>query len=128
MITSTSQRTGPDRDAPDENTPDEVSTARPDGNAGSLEQAASSVHHLDNRGTSCALGLVRVKQRLSEIPLGDMLEMVTRDRFAPYEVPAWVEREGLELESMRRSGWWLLSSTTFRIRKTTEVAAPRVRA
>lgn len=54
--------------------------------------------------------------------------MVTRDRFAPYEVPAWIEREGLELESMRRSGWWLLSSTTFRTRKTIEVAAPRVRA
>jgi TusA-related sulfurtransferase len=84
-----------------------------------------AVHKLDNRGSSCSLGLLRVKQRLAEMPLGDVLEVVTRDRFAPYEVPAWVERQGLELVSLVRSGVWLFSTTTFTIRKTVAVLPPR---
>jgi len=87
----------------------------------------STVHKLDNRATPCSLGLLRVKERLSEIPLGDSLEVVTRDRFAPYEVPAWVERQGLELASLTRSGFWLFASTVFVIRKTVAVKAPRRR-
>ncbi len=87
--------------------------------------SGASVYRLDNRGSSCALGLLRVKQRLAELPMGAVLEVVTRDRFAPYEVPAWVEREGLELAALARSGFWLFSTTTFRIRKTVEVRAPR---
>ncbi len=89
--------------------------------------AASTLHKLDNRATPCSLGLLRVKERLSEIPLGDTLEVVTRDRFAPYEVPAWVEREGLELTSLTRNGFWLFASTVFVIHKTVAVKAPRRR-
>lgn len=87
-----------------------------------------SPHRLDNRGTPCSLGLIRVKQRLAELALGDALEVVTRDRFAPYEVPLWVENNGLELISLKRSGLWIFATTTFVIRKTVEVTAPRVRA
>lgn len=86
------------------------------------------LHRLDNRGTPCSLGLLRVKQRLAELALGDALEVVTRDRFAPYEVPLWVERNGLELVSLQRGGLWIFATTTFVIRKTVEVKAPRVRA
>lgn len=86
------------------------------------------VHRLDNRGTNCALGLLRVKQRMSELPLGDVLEVVTRDRFSPYEVPAWSEREGLEVEYSKKSGAWLFTTFVFGIRKTAVVAAPKVRA
>ncbi len=82
-------------------------------------------HRLDNRGSSCALGLIRIQEELSRIPLGDSLEVTTRDRFAPFEVPAWVERHGLELTSVQRSGFWLFSATTFLIRKTSAVPAPR---
>lgn len=84
-----------------------------------------AVHKLDNRGSPCSLGLLRVKQRLAEMPLGDVLEVATRDRFAPYEVPAWVERQGLELVALWRSGFWLFSTTTFTIRKTVAVLPPR---
>ncbi len=87
-----------------------------------------NVHRLDNRGTNCALGLLRVKQRMSELPLGALLEVVTRDRFASYEVPAWVEREGLDLEYSGRKGAWLFKSFVFGIRKTSLVSPPKVRS
>jgi len=87
----------------------------------------NSVHRLDNRGTPCSLGLLRVRKVLAELAIGDDLEVVTRDRFAPYEVPLWVEKNGLQLDSFKRSGFWIFSSTTFRIKKTVEVAAPRVK-
>ncbi len=86
-----------------------------------------NVDRLDNRGTNCALGLLRVKQRMAELPLGTLLEVVTRDRFSPYEVPAWAEREGLELEYSKRTGAWLFTSFIFGIRKTARVSAPKVR-
>lgn len=86
------------------------------------------VARLDNRSTPCALGLLKVRERLAELPLGATLEVVTRDRFAPFEVPAWVERAGLELTSLERRGFWLFSSTVFRIRKTAPVTAPVRRA
>ncbi len=93
--------------------------------AGGTAPAGGALHRLDNRGTSCAIGLVRIHERLAEMPLGDILEVVTRDRFAPYEVPVWVERHGLELAAQERRGFWLFASTTFRIRKTAEVPPPR---
>jgi TusA-related sulfurtransferase len=86
-----------------------------------------TVHLLDNSNVNCSLGLVRVRQKLSELPLGDMLEVRTRDRFAPYEVPAWVERAGLEMASQRTKGFWLFATYVFCIRKVTAVEAPRVR-
>jgi len=85
-----------------------------------------SLHRIDNRKTPCALGLLHVQRVMAGIPIGDVVEVVTRDRFAPYEVPAWVDRHALELVASERSGFWLFSTTTFRIRKTVEVAAPRV--
>jgi TusA-related sulfurtransferase len=83
------------------------------------------VHQLDNRGTSCALGLLKVRQVLSEVPLGDVVEVQTRDKFAQYEVPAWVERAGLELTFQKRSGFWLFCTYNFGIRKTKAVTAPK---
>lgn len=86
-----------------------------------------TVHLLDNRNVACSLGLVRVRQKLSEVALGDMLEVRTRDRFAPYEVPAWVERVGLEMAFQRRIGFWLFATYVFGIRKVAAVEPPRVR-
>lgn len=91
------------------------------------EKAGGAVHRLDNRGLACALGLVKVKQVLAQIPLGDTVEVRTRDKFAPYEVPAWVEREGLELAHERRAGFWIFSTYEFAIRKNKEVSAPKLR-
>ncbi len=82
------------------------------------------LERLDNRATPCALGLLKVQERLATMPLGATLEVVTRDRFAPYEVPAWVERAGLELTALERRGFWVFGSTLFRIKKTAEVRAP----
>lgn len=91
------------------------------------EQAASgsSLHRIDNRRTPCALGLLHVQRVMAEVPIGDVVEVTTRDRYAVHEVPAWVDRHDLELVSQRRSGWWLFSTSTFTIRKTAAVAAPR---
>lgn len=83
-------------------------------------------HQLDNRGTPCSIGLLRVRETLAEMPLGDVLEVRTRDKFAPYEVPAWVERAGLEMLFVKRSGWGPFTVHTFGIKKNVDVAAPSV--
>lgn len=87
--------------------------------------AVGRVERLDNRSTPCALGLLRVRDRIAELPLGTTLEVVTRDRFARFEVPMWVERAGLELVSLEQRGFWLFASTVFRIRKTSELSPRR---
>ena len=84
------------------------------------------LHRLDNRGSPCSLGLIRARHVLAKLRIGDLLEVVTRDRFAPYEVPLWVEKHGLRLHSLTRRGFWVFASTTFTIEKTVEVTPPRV--
>lgn len=76
-----------------------------------------TLHHLDNRGTSCALGLARVRQRMEQIALGDMLEVTSRDRFAPFEIPAWAERAGHELIGRRQVGRWWFAAHVITLRK-----------
>lgn len=84
-------------------------------------------HKLDNRRAPCAAGLIRAKGVMAELPLGGILELTTRDRFAPFEVPAWVDKEGFDLLAVRRRGWWLFSTFTFEILKTREVTPPQHR-
>jgi len=82
-----------------------------------------TLHRLDNRGTSCALGLARVRQSMDRLAIGDVLEVTSRDRFAPYEIPTWAERAGHELVDRRRRGWGWFATHVITIRKGCERGA-----
>lgn len=61
---------------------------------------------LDNRRSPCALGLIRAATEMAEMRPGDTLEILSRDLFAPREIPMWAKRDGYELRSHTRRGMW----------------------
>lgn len=75
---------------------------------------------LDNRRTPCAVGLITAARRMAELPPGTILEIWSRDRFAPMEVPIWAERDGHHVVSQGRSGRWPLGHFVFEVRKDTQ--------
>lgn len=61
---------------------------------------------LDNRATPCAVGLIRAATAMRTLPPGARLEVWSRDRFAPMEVPLWAERDGHTVLVHERAGSW----------------------
>lgn len=78
-----------------------------------VSAAGRSTVVLDNRRVPCATGLIRARRRMAELVTGDVLEVHSRDRFAPFELPLWAERDGHEVLSVHRDGRW--PRRTFRI-------------
>lgn len=62
------------------------------------------LHRLDNRKTPCALGLFRAKEVMDTLPSGVVLELLSRDIYAPYEVPAWATKYGYRLLKHEKHG------------------------
>lgn len=62
---------------------------------------------LDNRGVPCATGLLRVRDTIAQLDDGQLLDVRSRDRFAPVEIPLWAERAGHEVISITSSRRWL---------------------
>lgn len=73
---------------------------------------------LDNRRTPCAVGLIRAARAIRELAPGSVLEIWTRDRVAPVEIPVWVEREGHEIIRQERVGRWPRGYLLFKVRRT----------
>ncbi|MCC7128278.1 MAG: sulfurtransferase TusA family protein [Microbacteriaceae bacterium] len=61
---------------------------------------------LDNRRTPCAVGLIRADEVAAGLPAGSRLEILTKDRFAPIEIPLWASRSGHSAPEMRKAGRW----------------------
>lgn len=61
---------------------------------------------LDNRSTPCAVGLIRAAEQIRSLAPGQVLEILSRDRFAPMEVPLWAERDGHTVQSVEKVGRW----------------------
>lgn len=61
---------------------------------------------LDNRRTPCAVGLIRATGVIAKVPSGEVLEIHTRDRFAPVEIPLWATRSGHSEPVVRKEGSW----------------------
>ena len=61
---------------------------------------------LDNRRTPCAVGLIRAARYVADLAPGTVLEIWSRDRFAPMEIPLWTERDGHQIVGRQRAGWW----------------------
>lgn len=61
---------------------------------------------LDNRSTPCAVGLIRAAQTMRTLKQGEVLEIWSRDRFAPMEVPIWADRERHTIITQVKTGRW----------------------
>lgn len=72
---------------------------------------------LDNRRTPCAVGLIRAARAIRALPPGALLEIWTRDRVAPVEIPVWVERDGHEILRQERQGSWPGRYWVFEVRR-----------
>lgn len=72
---------------------------------------------LDNRRTPCAVGLIRAARVIRALPPGALLEIWTRDRVAPVEIPVWVERDGHEVLRQERQGSWPGRYWVFEVRR-----------
>lgn len=70
---------------------------------------------LDNRRIPCAIGLIRAEAVMSTLEAGRVLEIHTRDRFAPMEITLWAERGGHGKPAAHRAGGWLRRYWVFSI-------------
>ncbi|MDC5698019.1 sulfurtransferase TusA family protein [Intrasporangium calvum] len=61
---------------------------------------------LDNRRTPCAVGLIRAARTMESLPPDTVLEIWSRDRFAPMEIRIWAERDGLAVTERGEGGHW----------------------
>lgn len=57
---------------------------------------------LDNRKIPCAVGLIKAARLMADLEPGTVLEIWSRDRFAPWEIPLWAETAGHSVEAL---GW-----------------------
>lgn len=80
-----------------------------------------TVQVLDNRSAPCAVGLIRAARLMRALPPGSMLEIWSRDRFAPMEVPLWAERDGYRVERQPDGGRWPLKHFVFIVTKPAAV-------
>lgn len=63
-------------------------------------------HRLDNRTVPCATGLIRAARTLDNLEPGAILEILSRDRFAPTEIALWADRDGHSVLEATRAGIW----------------------
>lgn len=77
---------------------------------------------LDNRRTPCAVGLIKAAQTMATLPVGTIMEIWSKDRYAPIEIPTWAQRDGHEVSELGRGGIWPYRYFKFEVRKVTERA------
>lgn len=83
------------------------------GSAEDLEQ----VTFLDNRSAPCAVGLIQAARTMETVPAGAVLEIWSRDQFAPFEVPIWATNQGHAVEVAEQTGRWPRRYWRFLIRR-----------
>lgn len=72
---------------------------------------------LDNRKTPCAVGLIKAARLMAELEPGTLLEIWSRDRFAPWEVRIWGESEGHRVDDRGWQGTWPSRHMVFEVTK-----------
>lgn len=77
---------------------------------------------LDNRRTPCAVGLIRADERIRQLAPGTVLEIWSKDRFAPMEIPLWAERDGHRVEVCGRAGLWPMRYFVFAVTRGPDVS------
>ncbi len=59
-----------------------------------MKTAIASSKTLDDRGKACSEILADIKNTLSEMTAGQVLEVLTTDSCTEYDLPNWVSRTG----------------------------------
>lgn len=57
---------------------------------------------------------------MAGLPMGTVLEIWSRDRFAPMEIPLWAQTEGHEVEALGMQGQWPNRHYIFKVTKRKE--------
>lgn len=79
---------------------------------------------LDNRAAPCAVGLIRAAEQMASMPPGSTLEIWSRDRFAPFEIPLWAAHEGYDVLSHTRGGRWPRRFHVFLVQRPLQAHEP----
>lgn len=64
----------------------------------------ASRHLMDNRRTPCAVGLIKAARTMAGLPSGTVMEIWSRDRFAPVEIPLWAAKDGHQVRDCGKQG------------------------
>ena len=72
---------------------------------------------LDNRKIPCAVGLIKAARTLEGLPVGTVLEIWSKDRFAPMEIPLWAETDGHKVAARGLRGRWPNRHYVFEVTK-----------
>lgn len=75
---------------------------------------------LDNRNAPCAVGLIKAARLMRELPTGSELEIWSRDRFAPMEIPIFAQRDGYRVEQRADGGRWPMKYFVFIVSKPSD--------
>lgn len=59
-------------------------------------------HQLDARRLLCPMPVIRVQDRVAELPPGDILEVIATDPGVLNDIPAWCRINGHEVVETRR--------------------------
>lgn len=81
-------------------------------------------HLLDNRSAPCAVGLIKAARMMRELLPGDELEIWSRDRFAPMEIPLFAQRDGYLVEQCPNGGRWPVKHFVFVVTKPGDMTVP----
>ena len=58
---------------------------------------------LDARGLICPLPVIRTQDRIKTLPAGALLDIVSTDRGALHDIPAWCRVHGHEVIEMQQA-------------------------
>lgn len=80
---------------------------------------AATQHILDNRGSNCAAGFVRLLEMMEGLAPGEILTILSTDAAAQRELNEWVGRAGHTLLKAEKTGPLWKREYHFEIRKET---------
>ncbi len=63
----------------------------------------ADVSLLDTRGLICPLPVIRTQNRIKTLPAGALLDIVSTDRGALHDIPAWCRVHGHEVIETREA-------------------------
>lgn len=89
-------------------------------NASETSDRSSGKVILDNRRTPCAVGLIRASRTMADLEPGTVLEIWSRDRFAPMEVRLWAEKARHRYVQLADGGKWPFRYFVFHVTKSTD--------
>lgn len=68
------------------------------------QQEITIAHTLDNRGSDCASGFVKLLDAIDRLAPGDVLEVLSTDRASRRELCDWTQRSGNTLLQSNATG------------------------